>query len=269
MRLKALTIIALTLCACASKDKSVVPEYAITAEIINTKKIIYDKPYSMIYDSRDSTIVLNISQGKYNLQRVDPKSGTIEEFLGIGRGRNESVDFDMNYIDKSGVIYGRDFPMIVGITPTGEIISQQTVTPENRINIIRFNQINDDYIIYGNFNHPKKLFTVFDSSWHEREAFGEFPSDGISEAEGGQNGKIMAYQGYILCSDSHSRIAYVSRAGEFLTIYSIDEEYNTEEIFRIERNLPKYEAALGLGLGVVHIGRDFYYVDAYSTENYI
>lgn len=89
MRLKALTIIALTLCACASKDKSVVPEYAITAEIINTKKIIYDKPYSMIYDSRDSTIVLNISQGKYNLQRVDPKSGTIEEFLGIGRGRNE------------------------------------------------------------------------------------------------------------------------------------------------------------------------------------
>lgn len=269
MRSKFLIIIALAFSACASNDKSVVQEYAINGEVINTKKMIYDKPYSMIYDSRDGTILLNISRGKYNLQRVDPKSGNVKEFLGIGRGRNECIDFDMNYIDNSGVIYGRDFPMIVGVAPAGEVISQQTVTPENRINIIRFNQINNDYIIYGNFNHPKKLFTVFDSSWHERGAFGEFPSDGISEAEGGQNGKIMAYQGYILCSDSHSRVAYVSRAGEFLTIYSIDKEHNTEEIFRIERNLPKYEAAPGPGSGVVHIGREFYYVDAYSTENYI
>lgn len=244
-----------------------VPNLWIEPQNIECVKRLGVSPRSIFYDEVDKTILTEQSDGDYFVKRINIESGEIQNLVRVGRGRDEYLQLYINDIDKEGNFYGRDIKSLVSFSRDGKL-SSRLETDYKVFDLFTINRLGDLYVGYGNFNHPKNILTICDSLWQEIGYFGEFPNDGISDAECGEFGKIMAYQGYILSNETQSKVAYISGAGELFDIYSLADYHDPKIINRVQNNLPKYKYD-GPGISVVHLTRTFYHVGAYSTDNKI
>ncbi len=264
-----LLVVALFVAACSDSRYIELKEVNIEAQPLSQVGSLIYNPGNIFYDKDDGSLLLNnIGSSKYSLQRVYLESGRVENLVRRGRGRGEFIRLRINSIDDEGRLYGDDYPAQLVLSSSGELLSRSD-TEEAKQRVIRSNRFRGGYVGYGNFSHPKSLLTLFDDSWQEVSHFGEFPDDGVSEADGGEFGKIMAYQGIVLGSDRQSRVAFVARKGEFFSIYDIDSQNQVELVYRKADNLPKYRGDKDPGTGVTFTSRTLHYRDACNTDKYI
>ncbi len=265
---KVLLILSLVVVACNNNKSSDIKDVDLSIEKLSHIKPIYRDPIAMFYNEQDETLLINIRDDDNCVQRINLISGEYENLIKTGRGRDEYIQLRLLDMDENGDFYGKEFRSYLSFSRDGALLSSYN-SDETNINIFFANRFKGANIVYGNFNHPKSLLTIFDESWREISHFGEFPKDGISEAKGGEMGKIMAYQGVILSNDTLSKVAFVSYQGKFFSIFDIDSEFNAEMTYNIQQNLPKYRNSGGSGMGVVFSSLTFYYISACNSDNFI
>ncbi len=258
------------LVACSGNETQELQEVNLEIEPLLHIEPLYFSPLYMSYDKENRELLVNSgSMSEYPVQKINVENGEINNLMRKGRGRDEYIQLRISDVDRKGNIYGRSYPFELAFSSSGELLSKYD-TSKSELNIFSSNRFKGMNIVYGNFKHPKSLLTLLDDSWQEICHFGEFPDDGTSEAEVGEFGKIMAYQGVILSSESRSRVAFISYYhGEFLNIFSVGKKNNIELVYRKQENLPKYRDNGSEGTGVIFSSRDVQYVSMCCSDDRI
>lgn len=255
--------LALVAAACSPDRVPSVAEYAVVGRKIDlANTVIYNRTPLHLCESEHCIIKAELN-APFVSQKIDYADGTSEILHRKGRGPNEYASLSIKGVDSLGRFYATtNRPgSVIEFSPSGEVLKTVSLDAAP----LSLTRLGDCYVAYGDLRQPDAMFVVCDTLGARLSAFGSYPDDGVACEN---RYKMLAYQGFLISEASKSRIAHLSREGDFFAIYDLKNPAAPEPVFALHDNLPDYRPN-GDVLGVKYNVHKFRYLSVCSTAERI